>query len=441
MRDYLHADDPAAADEGRELIVPRVEDVQPLRWAWDRRVLLRYLNLLVGVEGIGKGVLLAWLVAQWTRGELPGHLHGAPANVLFVGDEDGVHDVWTPRLHVAGADLDRIRFYPPGADGLDIHRDADRLRQQLDAGAFRVLVLDQLLDNLAADVNDWRAKDVRRALAPLRTIAHETDVAIVAALHPVKGRVSTFRDLVSGSHAFSALTRSGLVLAADPDDDDRRVLVRGKNNHGRPVAAFEFAIESRAFDNGTVRDSYPAVAHPSESERTLDELLTRDAGAVDASGVANARRLLQELLDDGEWHEHRDVLDALAAHDMDVKMIERAAAKLRVEKGRTSTFPGRSRWRLRRHSHPSPGGVESVVSVVSGGSANGRNRPPHHTHDTHDTHDSPERGLERVESGEPAPETLEQLLDRDPEATRAALPGSHWDNNPEDPTNNRSRHP
>ena len=37
-----------------------------------RSFLLGYLNLLVGDEGVGKGTLLAWLIARLTRGELPG---------------------------------------------------------------------------------------------------------------------------------------------------------------------------------------------------------------------------------------------------------------------------------------------------------------------------------------------------------------------------------
>ncbi len=80
----------------------------PPRWAWQHRVVLGYLNLLLGNEGVGKGTLVAWLIARLTRGELPGDLRGRPVGVGVLGDEDSFDDVWTPRLHAAGADLTRV---------------------------------------------------------------------------------------------------------------------------------------------------------------------------------------------------------------------------------------------------------------------------------------------------------------------------------------------
>ena len=53
-------------------------------------------------------------------------------------------------------------------------------------------------------------------------------MAILASLHPNKGTRGNFRDLVSGSHAFNAQSRSSLLLAQHPDDERRRVLVRGE---------------------------------------------------------------------------------------------------------------------------------------------------------------------------------------------------------------------
>lgn len=43
---------------------------RPIRWAWERRLPLGYLALLLGAEGVGKGTVAAWLIARLTRGEL-----------------------------------------------------------------------------------------------------------------------------------------------------------------------------------------------------------------------------------------------------------------------------------------------------------------------------------------------------------------------------------
>src|SRR5215212_8601014 len=61
--------------------------VRPVEWLWRRRLPVGYLSLLLGAEGMGKGVLVAWLIARITSGELPGDLAGRPGRVLIVGDE------------------------------------------------------------------------------------------------------------------------------------------------------------------------------------------------------------------------------------------------------------------------------------------------------------------------------------------------------------------
>ena len=79
--------------------------------------------------------------------------------MLIVCDEDGFDGVWVPRLHAAGADLRFVCDLPVAESGaLDIGRDAKKLRALLLADRFDVLIFDQLLDNLGADVDDWRAK-------------------------------------------------------------------------------------------------------------------------------------------------------------------------------------------------------------------------------------------------------------------------------------------
>jgi len=44
---------------------------QPPRWAWEQRIVLGYLNLLLGNEGGGKGTHIAWLLARLTRVRRP----------------------------------------------------------------------------------------------------------------------------------------------------------------------------------------------------------------------------------------------------------------------------------------------------------------------------------------------------------------------------------
>jgi len=153
---------------------------RPPRWAWAERVALGSLNLLVGNEGVGKGTLIAYLVAQLTTGRLPGDLYGQPVAVGILGDEDSFDDVWAPRLHAAGADLSRVcQIERPDGGYVELREDRAKLAAVARAEGLRVLFLDALLDHLGVGVDDWRAKAVRDALRPARTLARDLDLAFL----------------------------------------------------------------------------------------------------------------------------------------------------------------------------------------------------------------------------------------------------------------------
>jgi hypothetical protein len=304
-----------------------ISRVRPIRWAWRGRLLLGYLNLLLGAEGVGKGTLIAWLIAQITHGELPGDLEGKPSRVLVLGDEDGFDSVWVPRLYAAGADLDLVDTLE---GEFDLGLGAGPLRSLVARHDYRLVFFDQLLDNLGVDVDDWRAKDIRERLRPLRRVARELDVLMLGALHPNKGQRSSFRDLVSGSHAFNALSRSSLLLAQHPEDEQRRVLVRGKGNLSAPPPSFEFTIEGRDLEINGHAFSLPVVAQEADGELSVDDILrpsreapVRDGLADVIDGIGTGRpqrrseiakalgrssddrsvgRALEQLEDEGRWN-------------------------------------------------------------------------------------------------------------------------------------------
>jgi hypothetical protein len=214
---------------------------RPPRWAWQDLIVLGYLNLLIGNEGVGKGALITKLIALLTRGELPGDLRGQQVGVGVLGDEDSFDGVWAPRLHAAGADLNLVvQIDRPDGGFVNVREDRAKLTQTVKQHGLQVLFFDQLLDNLGAGTDDWRQKPVRDAPQPLRALARELDIAVVGNLHPNK-RATTFRELIAGTVAFNSVSRSGLLLAQHPEDEDVRVLVRGKGNLSQIPPAMEFS--------------------------------------------------------------------------------------------------------------------------------------------------------------------------------------------------------
>jgi hypothetical protein len=253
-----------------------MERVRPMRWLWRRRIPVGVPSLIVGEEGMGKGTTAAWIIARATRGELEGDFAGQPLRVLVIGDEDAFEPIWVPRLEAAGADLSMMRTLDDGEYLDDLGKSAEGLAKTLEAEQIGFVLLDQLLDHIPAGDNGggiYNPKSVRQALLPLRRIAGERDIAALGLLHPIKGNVTSFRQLLAGSHQFNAISRSSLLLGEDPDDDSTRVLVRGKGNHSAAPKSFEFRIAPERVELNGHEFEVPRVVGEHEGERTVRDLL------------------------------------------------------------------------------------------------------------------------------------------------------------------------
>lgn len=254
----------------------QLERVRPFRWLWARRVPIGMLSLIVGEESIGKGTLAAWMIARATLGELDGDLHEEPTRVLIVGDEDAFDQVWVPRLYAAGADLDMLRTLEDGEFIDDFASASVQLTRTIEEQKIGLVLLDALIDHIPgghAGEAVYNPKNVRMALQPLRRVAAATETATLGLLHPVKGNPSTFRQLMAGSHQFNAVSRSSLWLAPDPEDEKRRVLVRGKGNHSGEPRSVEFGIAAEVVELNGHTFEVPKVVDVVEGERTIADLL------------------------------------------------------------------------------------------------------------------------------------------------------------------------
>jgi hypothetical protein len=301
---------------------PDLNAIRPIRSALAGRILIGKPSLLIANEGTGKGVVSAYLAAGWTRGAIEGDLYCTPISVLIIGDEDTLEDTWTPRLSAAGADFDRVFFQQVDDFDIDFTEpgDIEHLRGWILRYEVRAVIFDALLDHVGGiNVDEFKAKAVRHALRPLRRLSAEQDIVILGSMHPRKGRVGSFRDLIANSHQFNAASRSSLLLANHPDDEGeegRRVLVVGKKNHAGRVAALEFRIEAAI------------VVRPSDgmevcTEHAVDwaecEITLQDAMEASTRGPGRP-------LDEGKWNA---VIAALAEEPKSANTIARDAGVAR----------------------------------------------------------------------------------------------------------------
>jgi hypothetical protein len=239
------------------------------------------------------------LAARISRGDpLPGDDSGpgAPRGVLLFSAEDDVFDTIRPRIDAAGGDPQRIAAFVAVPDGTDTGRPfalprdlpiLEAIVQRLDAA---LVVIDPLVAFLRPATSD---QHVRHALGALKATAERTGAAIVIVRHLNKsgGANPLYRGL--GSIGIIAAARSGLLLAADPDDPERRILALSKGNLARPVASLAFRLEA------VPGASVARVAWDGESSWTATTLLqgqTEEDGDSRRSVIDEARAWLREVL-------------------------------------------------------------------------------------------------------------------------------------------------
>jgi hypothetical protein len=349
-----------------------------------------------------------------------------PINVGIVGDEDDIDSVWTSRLHAAGAALERVcQIDRPDGGLVNVGEDRERLARLVRDAEIGFLYFDQLLDNLGAGTDDWRQNQVREALAPLRVLARELDIAALGTLHPNK-RGNTFRELVAGSSAFNAVSRSSLLLAQHPDDPRKRCLVRGKGNLSERPTPLEFELTSHSFTANGHEFSVPLVVDVRASEYDVEDLIGTTAETAEYSKTADAVEIIEALLPrDGDWHPPKPVYEACLGEGISERVVQRAKNRLGIEHRRTETFPAAALWRWRPEpGTPSPGSPDTVAtrdmtvaSVATVATVADNRSSSNDTRDAHDTEDTrrDRGGTEEMAADDPGPYLV------DPAQQRAAL--------------------
>jgi AAA domain/Bifunctional DNA primase/polymerase, N-terminal len=338
---------PARATEP-ELEVVMASDVIERRvvYLWDGRIPIGATSLMPGEEGIGKTLLGIRLMADLTRGMLPGEFHGTPRNVVVMAPEDGIEDVFRPRLREAGADLTRVAFVKSRKIGEDrdsviVPRDLPllaRVMRKLDAP---LLWIDSLVTSLPAELKSISYKDVATVLTQIGTWAAEARVAVAAPWHLNKNSSGDPAMRMMDSRGFRTAVRSLLMVVADPDAPEgvaQGVVVLDKANAGTlAVPALRYRIRSAQY----------AVQEPDELTGELVErpascgvadwigqldgdgrAFIRDALAPKIEKAGSAREWLREFLRENGQTPRTEVIAAGMANGFSEDAIKRAAKGL-----------------------------------------------------------------------------------------------------------------
>src|SRR5262249_8218950 len=220
-------------------VITRLSDVtpQPVRWLWRGRIRIGKLTVLDGDSGLGKSLLSTDLAARISKARLmPDNTANDlrdPAGVVILSAEDDPSDTICPRLKATGADLSRIVLLAGLRDSDSVRlptlADLEAIRHAITLVNAKLVIIDPLMAYLPGRVDSHRDQDIRSSLAPLAALAAETGVAVLVIRHlnKTEGKNALYRG--GGSIGIIGAARSGLLVAQDPEDEERRILAVTKS--------------------------------------------------------------------------------------------------------------------------------------------------------------------------------------------------------------------
>lgn len=316
--------------------VVRFSDVErePLSWLWRGYWPLGKLVVVEGDPGIAKTTVVLDVGARVSTGRpMPDDSPcGAPGAVLILSAEDGLGDTLRPRLDAAGADvtnvfaMTEISFVNEEGDRstrpVSLPGDLAAVEAAVVEHGIRLVVVDVLMAYLSGGVDAHRDQDIRRVMHLLSELADRCGACIVLIRHLNKAAGGSPMYRGGGSIGIIGAARAGFVIAADPDDESKRVMASVKANlaPAPPSLSYRLVSDERY---GVARVEWLGV-----STQSAAGIL---ASPIDHGPRNEARDFLLDLLDNGPVPAN-DVKAAAREAALSWATVRRAADGLKVER-------------------------------------------------------------------------------------------------------------
>jgi hypothetical protein len=331
---------------GPTAVLVRLDSVkaEQVSWLWPGRIPRGKLVIIEGHPGVGKSHLALELAACISTGRsLPGSGPMEPSQVVILTAEDGLGDTVRPRLEAAEGDASRVHAVTGIRSGLDqrfpeFPTHCPQLLREVKSLGAKLVIIDPLSAYLGTDINSFRDQDVRRALRPLSDLGQATGAAVVVVRHLTKATMGSAITAGGGSIGIIGQARTALLVAKDPEDQERVILAVSKNNLSAIPASLAYSIES---GEGGSR-----IRWVGESRHSADDLIVAGRDDDEKSATHEAGDLLRQWLADGPQPKIDIAVQAKKA-GISSRTLERAKTALGVVHVREGFGPGsRIIWRL-----------------------------------------------------------------------------------------------
>lgn len=332
-----------APEEPEDFALDTIEP-RPIKGLWFGRLVNGEMTVITGAPGVGKGLLLCYVVAHYTTGRpMFGDRIAQPAgHVLWIAVEDAHDTSLVPRLIAAGADRSRIHAWNMNRP-LSLPEDVARIVARIDLHHAGIVIIDPAQTVINKDFSANADADVRRTFSPLAAVCRARGCALVLVRHTNKRSLGSAMDRGGGSIAWSGMAAIELMLGRRVIDGESTnvdvsesvvTLATVKNNTGK----WARSLNMRIVECG----ESARLEVIGETDSSADDLVAQDKPRT-ARKTEDAETLVRRILADGEWHAQKDVEDARDTAGVSYATLRRAKDSLGVE---SRKFGSAWKWRL-----------------------------------------------------------------------------------------------
>jgi hypothetical protein len=254
--------------------------------------------------------------------------------IILANEDDAAHTI-RPRLDAAGADTTKVYIVEGVAregqqvDLFQLDTDIAALRMRAkEIGDVRLIIIDPPSAYLGPKVDAYKESDVRRVLAPLTQLAHDTKALVVMVVHLNKRSDGGAQQRFGGSTAWIAAPRAAF-LVAEEEATRRRYMLPVKNNLGNDRLGFEYRVAETLLNYRSGPIKAPFIEWLGTSNRSTTELLNPPK-PKDTSALDEAKEFLRNQLAGGT-KPAADVKAAATDAGISDATLNRAKTDLRVK--------------------------------------------------------------------------------------------------------------
>lgn len=329
----LNATEPNVTQKPMLKLISATEiEPQEIKWLWYPFIPYGKVTLLQGDPGDGKSTFMLTLAAILSSANPLPQMIGPtkPVNVIYLTTEDDMADTVVPRFIRAGGNRSRLTFIDESERHITFSD--ERILQAIKETNAKFLILDPLSSYIGkCSLNS--ANEVRPEFNHLIQAAKETGCAIVVIAHMNKNTDAKSLYRAAGSIDVIGAVRSSLLIAHDPDNDARRIMVQLKAN----LAPLENGIAFFVNNEGIIFDG--AVQY------SADELLNRIGSAQRGrppAKINKAMMLLKNFLSEMERSQEM-CMAMLEENGIAESTAKKAKRELEIESFKLGS---RSYWKL-----------------------------------------------------------------------------------------------